>query len=94
MGTPAMTTRGFTEDDFKRVADVVHRAVGIAIGLAGKAKEDATKRERKNPGSIKAFMEYVGEGDDLKDIIELRNEVEEWVGTFRVPGGFEESSEI
>ncbi|KAG9814606.1 serine hydroxymethyltransferas-like protein, partial [Aureobasidium melanogenum] len=27
MGTPAMTTRGFQPEDFKRVADVVHRAV-------------------------------------------------------------------
>lgn len=94
MGTPAMTTRGFTEEDFKRVADVVHRAVGIALNLNGKAIEDAKSRERKNPTSIKAFMEYVGEGDDLKDIIELRREVEEWAGTFRVPGGFQDDSRL
>ncbi|KAG9882457.1 serine hydroxymethyltransferas-like protein, partial [Aureobasidium melanogenum] len=29
MGTPAMTTRGFQPEDFKRVADVVHRAVEL-----------------------------------------------------------------
>lgn len=86
MGTPAMTTRGFAPDDFKRVADVVDRAVGIAQKLAKRAKDDAESRGRKAPGSIKAFVEFVGEGEEVVEIIQLRREVEEWVGTFDMPG--------
>ena len=86
MGTPAMTTRGFSADDFRRVAEVVHRAVGVAQKLDERAREDAKAKGRKAPGSVKAFNEFVGEGEDVNEILELRSEVEEWVGTFGFPG--------
>ncbi len=85
MGTPAMTTRGFTGPDFARVADIVHRAVNISKTLDGKAKDAAEKSGRKNPGSVNAFREYVGEGEEVVEIVELRREVEDWVGTFGLP---------
>ncbi|PSN64596.1 SHMT-domain-containing protein [Corynespora cassiicola Philippines] len=85
MGTPAMTTRGFQPDDFRRVADVVHRAVGITQKLDKDAKAKAEESGRKNPGSVAAFKEYLGEGDDVTDIVQLRKEVEDWVGTFSLP---------
>merc|ERR1711864_49868 len=56
MGTPAMTTRGFQPEDFKRVADIVNRAVTITQRLSKTAKEAAEAKERKNPGSVKAFL--------------------------------------
>lgn len=31
LGSPAMTTRGLDENDFKNVADFVHRGVNIAL---------------------------------------------------------------
>ncbi|KAI9805240.1 MAG: glycine hydroxymethyltransferase shm1 [Piccolia ochrophora] len=85
MGTPAMTTRGFQPDDFERVAGVVDRAVTIAQKLDKSAREAAEAKGRKAPGSIKAFNEFVGEGDGVREIVELRREVEEWVGTFALP---------
>jgi glycine hydroxymethyltransferase len=85
MGTPAMTTRGFLPEDFVRVADVVNRAVTITQRLDKKAREVAEKNGRKNPGSVKAFLEYLGEGDSETEIVQLRSEVEEWVGTFSLP---------
>ncbi|KAI5239173.1 SHMT-domain-containing protein [Aureobasidium subglaciale] len=85
MGTPAMTTRGFQPEDFKRVADVVHRAVEITRRLDGVAKEAAEKAGRKNPGSVNAFREYVGEGEEITEVVQLRKEVEDWVGTFSLP---------
>lgn len=85
MGTPAMTTRGFQPEDFKRVADVFHRAVNITKSLDSRAKEAADKAQRKNPGSIAAFKEFVGEGEHVVEIVELRREVEDWVGTFALP---------
>jgi glycine hydroxymethyltransferase len=85
MGTPAMTTRGFQPDDFVRVADVVNRAVTITQRLDKSAKEAAEAKGRKNPGSVKAFIEYLGEGENEREIVQLRSEVEKWVGTFSLP---------
>ncbi|KAK4986427.1 Cytochrome B translational activator protein cbs2 [Elasticomyces elasticus] len=85
MGTPAMTTRGFQPGDFKRVADVVHRAVGITQKLDKDAVESAKAKGRKNPSSVNAFREFLGEGEDVTDIVQLRKEVEDWVGTFSLP---------
>ena len=85
MGTPAMTTRGFEAGDFVRVADVVNRAVTITQRLDKTAREAAEAKGRKNPGSVKAFLEYLGEGDNEREIVQLRSEVEEWVGTFSLP---------
>ena len=85
MGSPAMTTRGFQPEDFKRVADVVHRAVTITQRLDKEAKASAEKSNRKNPGSVAAFKEFLGNGDEVTDIVQLRKEVEDWVGTFSLP---------
>jgi glycine hydroxymethyltransferase len=85
MGTPAMTTRGFQPEDFKRVADIVHRAVGITQKLDKEARKKAEDTGRKAPGSVTAFNEYVGEGEDITDIVQLRKEVEDWVSTFALP---------
>lgn len=85
MGTPAMTTRGFQPDDFVRVADIVNRAVTITQRLAKSAKESAESSGRRNPGSVKAFLEYLGEGENEREIVQLRSEVEQWVGTFSLP---------
>ncbi|MCJ1310864.1 glycine hydroxymethyltransferase shm1 [Agyrium rufum] len=85
MGSPAMTTRGFQPDDFTRVADIVHRAVTITQKLDKVARDEAQQKGTKNPGSVKAFLEYLGEGENQIEIVELRREVEEWVGTFSLP---------
>ena len=85
MGSPAMTTRGFSPEDFTRVAEVVDRAVTISQKLDKTAREDAETKGRKNPSSVKAFLDYIGEGDDVPEILELRREVDEWVGTFSLP---------
>ncbi|KAL6714694.1 Cytochrome B translational activator protein cbs2 [Lecanora helva] len=85
MGSPAMTTRGLLPDDFTRVADIVDRAVIITQELDKKAKEDSETKGKKNPASVKAFTEFLGDGNEIKDIVELRREVEEWIGTFSLP---------
>lgn len=85
MGSPAMTTRGFTPDDFTRVAEVVDRAVTITQRLDKTAKEESEAKGRKNPASVNAFLEYLGDGQNVREIVELRREVEEWVGTFSLP---------
>ena len=85
MGSPAMTTRGLQPDDFSRVAEIVDRAVTITLQLDKSAREDAEAKARKNPGSVKAFTEFLGDGQEISDLVGLRREVEEWVGTFSLP---------
>ncbi|KAL8947769.1 MAG: hypothetical protein Q9222_005990 [Ikaeria aurantiellina] len=85
MGSPAMTTRGLQPDDFARVAEIVDRAVTITQRLDQVAKKECEERGRKNPGSVKAFLEWVGDGSEVSDVVQLRREVEEWVGTFSLP---------
>ncbi|KAL3473620.1 serine hydroxymethyltransferase-domain-containing protein [Aspergillus californicus] len=85
LGTPAMTTRGFQPEDFRRVADIVDRAVTITQKLDKSAKESATSKGVKNPNTVKAFLEYVGNGEEISEIVQLRQEVEDWAGTFSLP---------
>lgn len=86
MGSPAMTSRGFDQDDFRRIAGVVDRAVQIARKLDGPARKKAEDKGLKNLAAYKHFADYVGEGDEVPEIVELRHEVEGWVSTFPVPG--------
>ncbi|KAF7549002.1 hypothetical protein G7Z17_g6687 [Cylindrodendrum hubeiense] len=85
MGTPAMTTRGFNEDDFVRVADVVDRAVTIASRIDKAARKAAEEKGEKSPGRLKLFMEHLGNGETEPEIVQLRSEVEDWVGTYPLP---------
>jgi glycine hydroxymethyltransferase len=78
MGTPAMTTRGFCEDDFKRVADIVHRAVTITQSVDKQAVEGGHN-------TLKKFNAFLGSGEEVTEIQQLRKEVSDWVGTFGLP---------
>jgi glycine hydroxymethyltransferase len=78
VGTPALTTRGFVEADFVRVADFIHRAVGIAADL---------KASTPAPAKLKDFAAYAaGEGAAREDVRQLREEVEAFARGFPMPG--------
>ncbi|OJJ50474.1 hypothetical protein ASPZODRAFT_147985 [Penicilliopsis zonata CBS 506.65] len=85
LGTPAMTSRGFQPDDFRRVADIVDHAVIVTQKLDKAAREAAAANGVKNPATLRAFLDYLGEGEEVSDIVMLRQEVEDWVGTFSLP---------
>ncbi|KAH6613597.1 serine hydroxymethyltransferase-domain-containing protein [Chaetomium sp. MPI-SDFR-AT-0129] len=86
MGTPAMTTRGFSENDFERVADIVDRAVTIAARVDKAARKAAEEKgEAKTAGRLKTFLEYLGNGETDTEIVQLRSEVADWVGTYPLP---------
>lgn len=85
MGSPAMTTRGFQPDDFARVAEIVDRAVSITLKVDKAARSDAESKGKKNPSTVKSFLEYLKNGKDVPEILALRKEVEGWVGTFPEP---------
>lgn len=85
MGTPAMTTRGFTEDDFVRVADVVDRAVAIAARVDRTIQTAYHDKSDKVRGKLRFFLNHLGNGDDEPEIVQLRSEVADWVGTHPLP---------
>lgn len=78
IGTPAMTTRGFKEADFVRVADLIHRAVVIAKDINSKLPAGS---------KLKDFKEVVEkEGRGRADVLALRDEVHSWSEGFPMPG--------
>ena len=61
------------------------RAVVLTQRLDKESLREMEKRGRKNPGSVKAFLEFLGDGAEVAEVVQLRREVEEWIGTFRLP---------
>jgi glycine hydroxymethyltransferase len=80
-----MTSRGFNEADFERVADIVDRAVAITSTIDKQARSAAEEQGVKNPGSVRAFLNHVGDGTAILEIGALREEVAAWVGEFPGP---------
>lgn len=85
MGTPAMTTRGFNENDFIRVADIFDRAVTIAARLDKTVRKNAEEKGEKSPGRLKLFLEHLDNGETESEIVQLKSEVADWVGTYPLP---------
>jgi len=79
MGAPALTTRGFDEEDFKKVADFVDR--GVKITQAIKAEVGP---------KLKDFREAVNTRE-FPAITELKHDVEEFAKAFPTIG-FEKST--
>merc|ERR1711977_107769 len=73
IGSPAMTTRGCTEADFVQIGVFLDRCCQIALAV------------QKEKGKKLAEFEK-GLGDDNKDLVELRAEVEAWSLKFGFPG--------
>ena len=78
MGTPALTTRGFAEQDFVKVAEFVDRAVNIAVDVKSKTKK------------LKDFRDYL-DTTSVPELVALRQEVEAYAASFPTIG-FERSS--
>lgn len=81
IGTPALTTRGFRESDFKLVAEMIHEGVNIAIQAKGLAS--GTK--------LKDFMDLVQSSDFpmMGNVMDLKRRVEAFATQFPLPGVWE-----
>ncbi|EXJ73745.1 serine hydroxymethyltransferase, cytosolic [Cladophialophora psammophila CBS 110553] len=76
IGTPAMTSRGFGEEDFKRVA----RYIDTSIKLCKKIQSELPKEANK----LKDFKEKVS-SETVDEILKLRAEIAEWASSFPLP---------
>ena len=85
MGTPALTSRGFGEGDFVRVAEFFDRAVGIAVRLKG------TEAGKK----MKGFRDMCSVGPSVDpDLVRLRGEVTDFASSFPTIGFEEDEMEF
>ncbi|RHZ81242.1 hypothetical protein Glove_122g103 [Diversispora epigaea] len=73
LGTPALTSRSFKEEDFVKVAELLHRAVQIALKVQEKA------------GS-KMMKDFMMACQDVEEISILNKEVEKFATGFPMPG--------
>lgn len=76
MGTPALTSRGFTEEDFEQVAVFFDRAVGVAQAV--KAQTGAKLKD------FKAALE--AGPDTFPELRSLQGEVREFASKFPTIG--------
>ncbi|GMH14688.1 hypothetical protein Nepgr_016529 [Nepenthes gracilis] len=76
MGTPALTSRGFVEEDFAKVAEYFDAAVKLAVKIKAEAK--GTK--------LKDFVATMQSAAFQSEIEKLQNEVEEYAKQFPTIG--------
>jgi len=77
MGAPALTSRGFKEADFVKIAELFHRAVDIAVELSN--SEEGKK--------IQGFRKMCAVGPSVHpDLEQLRTEVQKFASSFPTIG--------
>lgn len=76
IGTPAMTSRGFGESDFERVAKYIDESIKICKDVQGALPKEANK--------LKDFKAKISSGEVTR-IIELRKEISTWTSAFPLP---------
>lgn len=76
VGTPAMTSRGLGEEDFKRVTRYIDQAINLSKEIQGQLPKEANK--------LKDFKAKVA-SDTVPEIQNLRKEISEWASTFPLP---------
>jgi glycine hydroxymethyltransferase len=77
LGSPAMTTRGMLESDFKQIAEYLHRSVVLSKQIQAAAASP----------KLVDFKATMAQPQFAIAITELRNEVQQWSVTFDFPGG-------
>ncbi|RVX75362.1 Serine hydroxymethyltransferase, cytosolic [Exophiala mesophila] len=76
IGTPAMTSRGFGEEDFKRVAGYIDSSIKLCKKIQSELPKEANK--------LKDFKAVVA-NDSVKEILDLRQEIAQWASSFPLP---------
>ncbi|KAI0023378.1 serine hydroxymethyltransferase [Xylariomycetidae sp. FL0641] len=76
IGTPAMTSRGFGEKDFERVAEYIDQSIKLCKEVQGDLPKEANK--------LKDFKAKVASGEVAK-INDIKKEVAAWCQNFPLP---------
>ncbi|XP_047215732.1 serine hydroxymethyltransferase, cytosolic-like isoform X2 [Girardinichthys multiradiatus] len=77
-GSPALTSRGMVEEDFKKVAHFIHRGIELTLEVQRGLDPKAT---------LKEFIQALAQGEKFKQrVAEIRTEVEAFAAQFPMPG--------
>ena len=76
IGTPAMTSRGMGEEDFKRIAHYIGKSVDLAKQIQGELPKEANR--------LKDFKAKIA-SQSVPELLDLRKEVGQWASTFPLP---------
>ena len=78
LGTAALTSRSLKEEDFKKVAAFLHRAIQIGLQLQKEAGSKLLKDFER--------VALTGDGEGAKAVRELRKDVRAFAKQFPLPG--------
>uniref|UniRef100_A0ABI7XTY9 Serine hydroxymethyltransferase n=1 Tax=Felis catus TaxID=9685 RepID=A0ABI7XTY9_FELCA len=78
LGTPALTSRGFLEKEFQKVAQFIHRGIELTLQIQDDVGARATLKEFKE--------KLAGDEKHQRAIRALREEVESFAALFPLPG--------
>ena len=76
IGVPAMSSRGMSEVDFKKVANYVDKCINLCKEVQGKLPKEANK--------LKDFKVKVASGE-VEEINALKIEISKWASSFPLP---------
>uniref|UniRef100_H3CL90 Serine hydroxymethyltransferase n=1 Tax=Tetraodon nigroviridis TaxID=99883 RepID=H3CL90_TETNG len=77
-GSPALTSRGLVQDDFKKVAEFIHRAIMLSLEVQGSLDPKAP---------LKEFIQALKQEEKFQQrVAEIRTEVEAFASQFPMPG--------
>ncbi|XP_042197086.1 serine hydroxymethyltransferase, cytosolic-like [Callorhinchus milii] len=77
-GTPALTSRGFLEEDFRKVAAFIHQGIELTLDI---------QREVGIKAPLREFKERLLSDEAFQSRIrKIRREVESFAATFPIPG--------
>lgn len=85
LGTPALTTRGFTEDHMNDVAEFIDRGIVLSIELRNEGIGD----KKLTPSQeMSEFLKLLKAPENTSKISQLRDCIEEYAKKFFMPGEF------
>lgn len=77
-GSPALTSRGLVEEDFRKVSGFIHRGIELTVDIQRSLDPKATLKEFKETlAQVEKYQERVAE---------IKAEVEAFAGLFPMPG--------
>ncbi|XP_041085800.1 serine hydroxymethyltransferase, cytosolic [Polyodon spathula] len=78
LGTPALTSRGLVEDDFRTVVKFIHKGVELTLEI---------QKDMNPKATLKEFREKLANDEKYQmKVKQLREEVETFAGQFPMPG--------
>ncbi|XP_074866368.1 serine hydroxymethyltransferase, cytosolic [Carettochelys insculpta] len=78
LGTPALTSRGFREQDFQKVAQFIHKGIEVTLKIQNDMSPKAT---------LKEFKEKLVSDEKYQEALKsLKEEVEAFAAAFPLPG--------